>query len=159
MADGPVTLFWRKGVLAETSDWLVGQGYSVVPLDTHSWRAEPDVHGAIAAALEFPDYYGGNLAALEDCLSDVAEAEYGLRPEDTGLVLVFVGFDAFARRMPVLAQAIVDIFAKQSRTALLIGNRMLCLVQSDDPRVVLAPVGASSVSWNPSEWLDARRVL
>ncbi len=29
------------------------------------------LHGALAHALEFPDYYGKNLDALYDCLTDV----------------------------------------------------------------------------------------
>jgi len=34
----------------------------------------PDqVHGLLASCLDFPAYYGGNLAALGDCLGDVDE--------------------------------------------------------------------------------------
>ncbi len=31
------------------------------------------LHSALAHALEFPEYYGKNLDALYDCLTDVAE--------------------------------------------------------------------------------------
>ena len=31
-----------------------------------------DVHAALAAGLRFPDYYGGSLNALDDCLGDVS---------------------------------------------------------------------------------------
>ena len=30
-------------------------------------------HEAIAAALEFPPYYGGNLDALHDCLTEIGQ--------------------------------------------------------------------------------------
>jgi ribonuclease inhibitor len=33
-------------------------------------NSQEDLHGQIAAALEFPSYYGKNLDALWDCLSD-----------------------------------------------------------------------------------------
>ena len=31
------------------------------------------LHGALAGALDFPDWYGGNLDALFDCLTDLRE--------------------------------------------------------------------------------------
>jgi len=33
------------------------------------------MHRALALALHFPDYYGNNLDALEECLGEVAEHE------------------------------------------------------------------------------------
>jgi hypothetical protein len=41
--------------------------------------------------------------------------------------------------------------------AALIGRRLMCLVQSDDPRITFPPVGATGVGWNEAEWLDAKR--
>ena len=32
-----------------------------------------DAHEVLAAKLDFPDYYGANLDALEDCLGDIRE--------------------------------------------------------------------------------------
>ena len=32
-----------------------------------------DAHEVLAAKLDFPDYYGANLDALEDCLGDICE--------------------------------------------------------------------------------------
>jgi RNAse (barnase) inhibitor barstar len=36
-------------------------------------ESERDLHAALAAALGFPDWYGGNLDALWDCLTDLSE--------------------------------------------------------------------------------------
>ena len=48
-------------------------------------------------ALSFPGYFGRNLAALNDCMSDVASGDYGWDGDaDTGLVIVLRAFDAFA---------------------------------------------------------------
>ena len=42
-----------------------------VQLSARAWRTEQDVHQALAQALSFPDYYGHNLDALHDCLTEL----------------------------------------------------------------------------------------
>ncbi|MGP4102252.1 barstar family protein [Nonomuraea sp. KM90] len=157
MAASFVRLFWRHAVLDQAIDWLLAHGYQVVRLDASAWTREEDLHTAIAQALEFPDYYGRNPAALNDCLSDVTTFEYGARRDATGLVIVFTGYDKFAAYCPDVAQLSLDIIATQARTAALFGHRMCCLVQTDDPDARFDPVGAMPVLWNDAEWLDSNR--
>ncbi|MFF4595722.1 barstar family protein [Amycolatopsis sp. NPDC001319] len=106
-----------------------------------------------------PDYNGNNLNALNDCLSDVAAGDYGADLGATGFVLVLRHYDRFAGVEKDLAHALLDIFASQARNALLVGHRMMCLVQSDDPRLSFPAVGATSALWNDAEWLNSRREL
>ena len=126
-------------------------------VEATAWTTEQDLHRDIAAALSFPSYYGHNLAALNDCLSDVGSMEYGTSPAVTGLALVISGYDKFYAIEPDLAHSLLDIFARQARHAALIGHRMMCLVQTDDPQIAIAPVGAMPVEWNQSEWLTSNR--
>ncbi|WIX83297.1 hypothetical protein QRX50_22315 [Amycolatopsis carbonis] len=67
--------------------------------------------------------------------------------------------DKFAGAQASVARAVLDIFADQARGALLVGHRMMCLVQSDDPRLSFPAVGATPVSWNDAERLDSQRGL
>jgi hypothetical protein len=157
MSGSFVTLFWDPAILAETIAWLDGHGYRLVTVDASAWATDADLHRDLASALSFPDYYGANLDAFNDCLRDVADYDYGARRSDTGLVLVLIGYDAFAARRPATASAALDIFAGRARVAALTGHRMLCLVQSADPDIRLNPVGAAPVLWNPAAWLDATR--
>ena len=157
MADGFVTLFRRHEVLADTVAWLVAHGYRVVRLDASRWASEADLHRDVARALDLPASYGANLDALNDCLRDVEAYGYGSSVATTGLILVFDGYHRFAARCPGPAQAVLDIVAVRARSAALVGHRMLCLVQSDDPDIGFAPVGATPVSWNPAEWPRAAR--
>jgi hypothetical protein len=154
-----VTMFWRIGILDEAVSWLREHEYDIVTIDTTAWSDERDLHRDLAQALKFPDYYGHNYNALNDCLRDVAVADYGVDPSATGLVLVLRGFAAFARSHPDDAHTLLDIFARQARGAALFGRRMICLVQSEDARLRFDPVGATPVSWNAAEWLDAKRGL
>lgn len=157
--NGFVTLYWSPEVLRKTTSWLAERGYRVSPADASSWRTADDMHTEVARVLEFPDYYGRNSAALNDCLSDVAECRYGFSRDDTGLAFVLTGFDQFVRLDADWAHGLLDTYARQARTAALFGHRMLCLVQSDDPRLTVPPVGVSPISWNPAEWLDSKRNL
>lgn len=150
-----VRLFWRTSVLDTVVATLREQGYQVVRLDASTWQSEADLHRDLAATLHFPDYYGHNLNALNDCLSHVITYDYGTNPDATALVLVFTGYDTLSRRCPRTAQVVLDIIADQARTAALFGHRVYCLVQSNDPAIRFEPVGATPVTWNDAEWLDS----
>jgi hypothetical protein len=152
-----VTLFWRRQLLDETIGWLVDQRYQVVVVDASGWSSESDLHREMATALSFPEYYGRNLDALNDCMRDVVAHEYGWAPDATGLVLAFTRYDGFATACPRSAQAVLDIMASHSRSAALVGGRLICLVQSNDPQIGFVVVGATPVVWNDSEWLESRR--
>jgi hypothetical protein len=155
--NGDVTLFWRTEILEELVAGLVQGGYQIVRLDAGSWAKQADFHRDIKAALDFPDYYGHNLDAFNDCMRDVASWEYGASRDATGTVLVFTGYDAFAGREPEAAQVILDIVAVAARWSMLFGHRMLCLVQSNDPHISFEPVGARPVLWNLAERQDDLR--
>lgn len=154
-----VTMFWQQSLLDDTVRWLSGRDYDVVVLDAGAWRAAEDMFSAVARALDFPVYFGRNLDALNDCMRDVAAGDYGWRAEATGLVLVLTNFERFAASERRTAQLMLDIFADQARAAMLIGNRLICLVQSNDPRIAFEPVGAMPVMWNDAEWFHAKRGL
>jgi len=128
MVDTPVTLFRQRTVLGSTVEWLSRHDYQIVALDAAAWEADADLHRDVARALHFPDHYGRNLDALNDCMRDVVDQAYGWSPDATGLVLVFTGYDAYASRRAASAHSVLDILAGQSRSALLFGRRLLVLV-------------------------------
>lgn len=157
MVNGPVTAFWRDAVLEDALQWLYKHSYRVVSLDAQSWRDETGMHADLAEGLTFPAHYGRNWSALNDCLGDVAEGEYGWSSSDAGLVLVLRRFDHFQRRDPESAHALLNAFARQSRVGALLGHRLMCLVKSDDATITVPPVGATPVAWNDAEWMDSSR--
>ena len=125
--------------------------------DASRWSTEQDLHRDIAEALSFPDYYGRNLDALNDCMRDVVSQDYGWAPDTSGLALAFTGYDAFAACCPNAAQIVLDIMADHSRGAAFFGRRLMCLVQSNDPHIRFEPVGATAVDWNDAEWDGSKR--
>ncbi|HEX8286880.1 MAG TPA: barstar family protein [Pyrinomonadaceae bacterium] len=71
MQNGATTLYYRTEILAEDIKWLIAHNYQVDNFDCAKWQNEEDMYSSFAETLDFPDYFGGNLAALDDCLSDL----------------------------------------------------------------------------------------
>jgi hypothetical protein len=90
-----VTMFGRSSLLDETIEWMRSHAYDVVEFDAASWASDTEMLDDMAAGLSFPDYFGRNLNALNNCMSDVASCEYGWHADATGLVIVLKAFDAF----------------------------------------------------------------
>ncbi|WP_182376508.1 barstar family protein [Nocardioides sp. WS12] len=155
--NGPVTLFWRESILEDTVQWLRQHGYRVVEIDVSSTTSKVELLVEIGRRLEFPNYFGRSLEAFNDCMGDVASGEYGWDRSDAGLVLVLKHFRKFALLEPSVAHSILDTFTAQARYGMLFGNRLLCLVQTADPRQRFEGVGAERIIWNDAEAMDSSR--
>ncbi|MCC6521953.1 MAG: barstar family protein [Polyangiaceae bacterium] len=152
LRDGAL-LYFSNDVLERDVAWLMGERYETQVFDCRTWKSELDFHRDVAVRLRFPDYYGENLDAFNDCMRDLAV------PDDGGTVLVFRGIDAFHRQRSKVVWHMVDILLGTAHSNLLLGRRLLTFLQSDDPRFSLEPAGAWGVKWNRREWLDANRGL
>ena len=122
-------------------------GYLIHLINAGHWADERAMHRDLAARLHFPDYYGHNLDAFNDMLFDMGSFRYSHGGSDettTGTVLALTDFDVFHTRTPKLAHQVLDIFARQARSALLGLHPMLCLVHSTHD---LQPVGATEVDY------------
>lgn len=133
-----------RAVLDEVAGLLAGLGYQLIDLDASSWRSETSMHDSLASALQFPDYYGRNLDALNDVMRGVALFEHGSDAASTGTALLLRGFENFASRFERTAHILLDIVASQARVGLLVDHPMLCVVEASDDRW-FDPVGGGAV--------------
>ncbi len=154
---GVVTLYWREDLFDDAMRDLRELGYKLIEIDTLAALDHRSLLATIGKSLDFPDYYGVNLDALHECLLDVAWFQYGADAESAGTVIAFRHYDSFRSHSSAAAESILDILAAVARDALLIGHRMIVLVQSDDPDISFGPLGAQSARWNQREWFTAAR--
>jgi barstar (barnase inhibitor) len=161
LQDGGVCLYRSRPYLEEDIDRLVQRGYLVYRLDCTTWTSEAAMHESLRSVLRFPEYYGKNLNALSDCMTDLVV------PEQGGVAIVFDSYDVYTRgpgsshasHEQTAAGAILSIMASASRVMLLTGRRLVILVQSDDPRIQFSGLGSISAQWNRREWLNKDRGL
>jgi RNAse (barnase) inhibitor barstar len=151
LQDGAICLYFQRRILDEDVAWLRQHDYQIHTFDCSRWTSEAEFHADVSRDLGFPAWYGRNLHAFNDSLSDL------LVPDVGGVALVFARFDLVAERLPNVAWYVLDIVEVNSRRFLLFGRRLIALVQSDDPSISFDPIGARPVMWNPREWLVSKR--
>jgi len=78
----------RSGVYRAGSDAAILEAIRGSPLDVVPIELSDDVFGVLAKSLDFPEWFGRNWDALEDCLSDLSWRKAG------GSVLIFRNFEA-----------------------------------------------------------------
>ncbi len=149
LQNGWTSLYFNAKLLKEDVEWFKKENFKVITLDCSQWTSRESVLLGIGKSLNFPAYYGKNLSALNDCLWDVEIPE-------AGLVIAFTSFDVIEKE---LAYQLLDIFASNSRSHFLFGDKLITLVQVNDPQYDCEPVGASPVLWNTKEWLNSSREL
>lgn len=161
LQNGGVALYFRPTVLEEDLEWFRANRYDIYEFECKSWNSVADLHKDFKDTLRFPDYYGRNFDALNDCLTDLSV------PDEGGAVIVLKNFDAYADGTVFAgghtgrtnAQTLLHILARVSRMQLLLGHRLLALVQSNDPRIRFEHLGCICAMWNPKEWLNEKRGL
>ena len=84
---GPVALYGSPERLRGHIEALESYGYRCPAFDCSGWESEAAMHRAFQAGLRFPEYYGHNLDALNDCLADLDI------PDPGGVALVLWRFD------------------------------------------------------------------
>jgi hypothetical protein len=159
LRDGGVSLYHKRTYLDEDIAWLTSRRYLIYPIDCASWVSSAAMHDSLKQVLEFPDYYGRNFDALNDCLRDIDV------PLDGGAAVLLDRFDLYAHALGTPtserhdAKVLLGIFARASREALLSGRRFITLVQSDDPRMHFEGLAPVHAQWNWREWLMKNRGL
>ena len=73
---------------------------NIITLDCGELKSSQAFHESIAKAMHFPDYYGQNLDALFDCLTDIRQDQE----------LVLLNWHAFSYAMKDYAEKVLYVF-------------------------------------------------
>ena len=84
-------------------------GYAIAVLDGEQSGSRAGIFTEMSRVLHFPDYFGRNWDAVNDCLTDLSWL-----PAE-GYVLIFDGFGALARNAPDQWQIGLKVFAEACR--------------------------------------------
>ncbi|WP_162053716.1 barstar family protein [Pontibacter pamirensis] len=144
LQNGYVCLYSRPEFLLIDISWFRKERYRVHELDCSRWEEEQKMHDELKQKLRFKDTYASSFSSLKDSLKEIDIT-------GKGMVLVLHHFDTLENET---AQILLDILSKASQWHLLLGERLLTLLQVDDSQIIYEPVGARPVTWNPHEWLD-----
>lgn len=149
--NGPIVKYFSSEILEKHINELDKMRYHVIDISVSGWTKD-NAHKKIQEAFNFPEYYGDNLAAFEDCLNDM------FNRNNRGLVIVFRHFDSFYSKEQGFSEGILDSIVRMSWGWLLAGQRLITMVQSGNPDFEINKVGGFEPSWNGWEWLNSTRV-
>ena len=151
LQNGCVVLYHNPFLMEAHSVRLVAEGWKFIEVYSAKVGCSDEFYDYMALQLGFPAYFGRNLEALNDCLSEV---EF---PTSGRLALGLISFDRLVETDREFAQGLLDVFAGAERRWLMEGKRVLFMVQTSDPDLSFAPIGSQLATWNFEEWLDAKR--
>lgn len=150
LRDGAVAMYHDSNILEKDIENLESFNYKIIDTNVSDWTPQT-LHSNLKDILNFPEYYGKNLDAFSDCLNDMYDKRY------TGLVITFRHFDNLIEQDKSESQSLLDIIARISRQWMISGQRLICLIQSDDPNLEIDKIGGYHPSWNGAEWFDDKR--
>lgn len=153
LINGSISLYCDENILKKDVGWLKNNQYKVIILDFSEVLSIKEFHVRIKKACEFPDYYGENMSALSDCLLYDLEIPY-----ESGCALVLKKFDLFYMKDKEMAHEILERLSEASRQRMLTGERLIALLQSNNPKFAPDAIGSFKISWNRYEFVEAHRI-
>ena len=155
LQNGAVNLFWRKSVFQDARSQLSDLGYEIAEIE---YQTPETFRSALSEALKWKEQFGyepwgGGLDALADGVGGFPF------PQSKSAAICIENYDLFAKDQPEIALAVLDIVEAQSRNHLLVGCRLIALIQTNDASLEFGPLGCRSATWNRREWLWKDRGL
>lgn len=145
MIHSPVRLLHRRDFVDAAAEWLRRHGYQVVVVDA-SWLTPLHMFRDVGSALGYTchDQWHCLGEGLSQAITDCWDGS-------TGFVLVLTSFDVFVHQHRDDAHTLLELVAERAWSAALLGRRVLCLVQSDNPSIRLRRIGMWTMAWSDHE--------
>ena len=150
LKNGSINLYYKKEILKADIEWFKKAEYRIVEINTDEWVDESAFHKCVGKSLGY-SCVGGNLNCFRD---HVGELDI---PQKSGMLIVLMNFDKFYSKNKELADIVIDIIAEESRFHMLFGNRLITMLQLNNPKIELPSVGAMTIGWNSKEWFDTSK--
>jgi len=145
-----VTQYSNMDILEEDLKWLANKGYKILRLDCKNISSGEEIIKAIDAQMNLVSMHSYNLDAFLDGLRDVKITEQGM-------VVAFFNSDSL---FPITFHGGKNYFLNvlhcldiQSARSMLIGERLIVLVQTNDPTISIGHINNRCAKWNRKERL------
>ncbi|WP_394775306.1 barstar family protein [Flavobacterium sp.] len=123
--------------LKEDTYWLKSEDYKVIEFNCLDLSDKEIMHNTLHAQFDFPNYYGHNWDALQECLNEIEIT-------DNGLVVVFNSLDKINNK---IAYNLIDIFVSSAQRHRIFSEILLILIKVENRNFTLNPFGASNFFW------------
>lgn len=118
----PGVYLWHAAFPAqEVAHTVEHAGWRFAHVDAWPTDSKDEFLERLAKALEFPSWFGGNLDALADSLSDVGK-------DGTGVVVLWDGWGPFAHADESVFRKTLEVFEQRAAD----GDRPFCLLLRGD---------------------------
>lgn len=152
---GAVNLYWRMEIFESDIAELVELNYRIIRL---RFDNASQFQNDLSAALKWREQFGyfpwtGNLNALNDGF----KCEPLESADDNAICIE--NYNALVRDDEQLSVELLNMIEYHSRNYLLLGKRLIGLVQTNDPAFYCRNIGGRRANWNQAEWLNSARGL
>lgn len=147
-------LYYSAYIFTQDCKWFRNFAYELTLFTCAEWYEAHDMYVALAKGLHVAAYDGHSVNWLNETLDQLPISD------KSGRVLAFTHFDQFFQRRPFEAYHLINAIEHSSRHFLIYGQRLLALIQADDPHFdsKIHPVGEVKVQYNARERLVAQRI-
>lgn len=153
LVNGSISMYYDNDIMIQDLEWLRKNAYKIIELDFGFIDTPENFHKQIKKICEFPKYYGENSSALKDCLIHDLEIPY-----ESGCAIVLKKYNQFYEKNKETAHEILESISESSRIRILMGERLITLLQSDSPTFLPDTIGARRILWNMQEAIDSIRI-
>lgn len=140
LINGSFSLYYDKYILEKDVKWLNNNSYRIHVFDFNFIKNMEDFHETVKVKLGFPEYYGKNFPALNDCLLHDLEID-----EIGGTVIVFTNFDEFYKKIDD-AHEILECLDLASRRRIVFGDRLIVLIHISNKETKIRGVGSHFIT-------------
>lgn len=151
LSNGPIVKYFNLDLWDRHLAWFEEKGYKRYRFDASEWQNIENFYSDTHQEFEFPNYFGRNWDAFFDCITDI---DFGER-----VLITVTNFDCWYRGDYRSSVMFLDMMAQLTYRSLVRNQRLITLIQSNQPTLDLRDVGAQTVYWNHDEWSCSDRVV
>ncbi len=150
LEDSAVKFFYKTEIFQKYIQSILNEGITVFSFDAEKWTSVDIFYSELSGKMNFPHYFGKNLDALNDCLSEMCGEKFAI---------CILNYEFFWNTYPREAKILLELIQSNCWHSLKIDSVMLALIQVNIPDFIPPKLEIFSAYWNKMEWSNKSRGL